>query len=106
MAHRTDNDKLAETGRGFVTWGLVGLVAFGAIFELFIFGSMGWLGNLLVPGAMIAAGAYLLLRNRHGSAMLVTNGSKSKRMTGPSAEVEPSLKRKIDEALAEEDQTV
>lgn len=106
MARRTDNTKLAQTGRGFVIWGLVGLIVLGAVFELFIFGGMGWLGNLLIPGAMIAAGVYLLMRNHSRSPVLVTNGSKTKRMTGPSAEVEPNLKRKIDEALAEEDQTV
>ncbi|MFN8375452.1 MAG: hypothetical protein U0694_21570 [Anaerolineae bacterium] len=115
MSNRTGDNNLAKVARGFITWGLAGLVGLGALFELFIFGSLGWLGSIAVPGAMIAAGAYLLMRNRSGgfSSPLADVSSKAKRISssrldrGPSADINPELKRKIEDALAdEEEQTI
>ncbi len=112
MSQRTGDNNLAKVGRGFVTWGLVGLVALGTLFELFIFGSIGWLGSLLVPAAMILGGIYLLTRGRGSSPSIYINNKvkrSSERMSsGPSADINPELKRKIDAALAdqEEEQTM
>jgi hypothetical protein len=114
MSGRTGDENLRKTGRGFVTWGSVGLISLMALFELFIFGSAGWLGSILVPGAMIAGGLYMLTRNRGERPSLPLNDYKIKRSSarmssaGPSAEISPDLKRKIEEALAddEEEQTI
>jgi hypothetical protein len=111
MSGRTGDENLRKTGRGFVTWGSIGLFGLMALFELFIFGSMGWLGSVLIPGAMIAAGAYMLTRNRGERLSLPLNDkvkrSSARMSSEPSADINPDLKRKIEQALAdEEEQTI
>ncbi|NWF69322.1 MAG: hypothetical protein HXY40_09560 [Chloroflexi bacterium] len=103
MAARSDNDRIGQRGRGFVAWGLIGLVGLGALFELVIWGDFGSLTNIVLPLLMIGVGVYLLLRR--GTLPMLMNDEKPK-MSGPSADITPNLKRKIDEALKEEDQTV
>jgi hypothetical protein len=53
------------------TWiGLVLFAAFGAFFQFFVFGNMGgtWIGQWLLPLALIAAGVALLYARRQRSA--------------------------------------
>jgi hypothetical protein len=82
------------------------------MFEFLIFGGIGGIFGSLWPLLIIGAGAYLLTRNcegRLGNRKLLLD-DKPKRASkvpppkyaGPSAEIDPELRRKIDAALADE----
>lgn len=70
MGARNHNPQQIKTGRGFVTFGLIGFVVAAAFFELLIFGDNAAVGRWLVPGLLIVAGAYMLFFRRSSSASL------------------------------------
>ena len=92
---RTGSDKEVASGRSLVTGSLIGTLVFGVFFELLIFRSGGALANILLPVILIAIGGYLLLRR----SPVGLNGDKRKHIDP--AQINPELKRKIDEALTE-----
>ena len=118
MGRRTDSEGTYRTGRGFVQWGLVAFLIFGSFFEIFIFGGFG-VGKYALPVALIIVGAWLLLRPR-GTTRFSSNGRKSKREEDPffvgapsprprgghSPSAGDSLRKRIDEALAEDDESL
>jgi hypothetical protein len=67
---RTGDRELAETGRYFMIFGLLGFVVLGVFFELFIFNTFGWLGKIVLPLLLIAFGVWLLSRDRSGVVLL------------------------------------
>ncbi|MDX1994887.1 MAG: hypothetical protein SF029_21060 [bacterium] len=116
---RTDNQSEIRTGRGMMTYGLMALAGLWLLFEVFIFGSLfGGLTGWLLPLAMLAGGWYLL-RSKHDSAPSATTTTYKhknlevpdmpKRKNEADAEINgadyisPNLRRRIDEALAEDD---
>jgi hypothetical protein len=111
---RNGSDGEVKTGRGMVRYGLMGFAGLALLFELLIFGGLfGGLTGLLWPLALVAGGAYLLMNYRKGgtgtvapSKRKVASPEKPKRNIeqddGPSAEIDPELRRKIDAALAED----
>lgn len=60
----SDSERLRREGSRTAAIGLALFVAFGALFELFIFRGLAGtlLGSLLIPALLIGAGVYLLLR--------------------------------------------
>jgi hypothetical protein len=69
QGNRADNDELRENGRRTATAGLLMLLAFGAFFELFIFGGFagaGIVGRIVLPLAAVAVGVWLLYRRDEG----------------------------------------
>ena len=108
VGRRTANENTYHAGGNFVKFGLIGFIGFWALFELFIFGGSIGLLATLVPLALIAAGGYLLLRRNTDTAAW---SKPKKRKTAPyqgnytsAADINPELRRKIDEALAEPDE--
>lgn len=105
FGRRTGQNHLATQGGRILMIGAVLLAVFAVFFELIIFGgNAGILGSSLwrygLPVLLIAIGALMLLRRRERYAPL----PKVKRTySGPSAQIDPSLKRKIDQALEEDD---
>jgi hypothetical protein len=101
VGQRTNNDQNRTVGRGMVTWSLVGLVVMGALFEGLIFrGAGNGITDWILPIALIGLGAFMLFRNHSENGVL---SEKPKNM--PSADINPNLRRKIDEAISE-DQTI
>lgn len=109
MGRRQGNRKTDATGRGFVRWGLTAFLIMGAIFELFIFDNLG-IGKMLLPLALILFGVWMLMGGSRRQRPVVEDEdfafesapfSNDKRKTRMSASDE--LRRKIDIALAEED---
>lgn len=69
QGNRADSDELRENGRRAATAGLIMLLAFGAFFELFVFGGFagaGFVGRIVLPLAAVAAGVWLLYRRDDG----------------------------------------
>lgn len=63
--NRSDDDELRENGRKTAYGGLTMLLAFGAFFELFVFGGFagaGFAGQIVLPLAAVAVGIWLLQR--------------------------------------------
>jgi hypothetical protein len=117
MGQRANEENTYNVGRGFVRWGGGAFVAGAALFELMIFGGGGLLGGLALPLVLIALGAFMLMRP--GSQNSIRNfkikneglftgavnvNGRSRYNGGPSATVDPELQRKINAALAEDDE--
>ncbi len=104
---RTGSKGEVTTGQGMIRYGLIAFATFAFFFEFLIFGIGGML-SWLWPLLFIGGGAYLLLRdndNLKDRARHLTVPEKAKpkpKHDGPSAEISPELRRKIDEALAED----
>jgi hypothetical protein len=112
MGRRTGNQGTYRTGQGFVRYSGIAFISLAALFELFIFNEGGFLGNIVVPLVLIAAGVFLLSQRR-------TRGMHEKpkndiAFTGPAvvgtrarngsgALMGDRLRREIDAALAEDD---
>jgi hypothetical protein len=121
MGRRTQSRKTYRSGVGFVRWGMIAFAVFAGFFELFVFGDFGF-ARYLIPVALILAGGWMLLRGQRGG-----EGGGSPRMPGrkrkpvdyadePLLSEDPvvlprrhvprasdDLRRKIDLALAEDD---
>lgn len=109
MGRRQGDRKVNATGRGFVRWGLIGFLAMGAIFELFIFDNMPF-GRYLLPIALILFGVWMLRggalgrrepRYEDAGDPFTPAPREGKRKNRTSASDE--LRRQIDIALAEDD---
>jgi len=97
--NRTDNPNSVKSGRNLVVIGVVLLAAFGVFFELILFrGVEGRMVNVVVAALMIAGGGFMLLRARRAQPELPFNGPAKRKND---ADVDPELKRKIEDALAE-----
>jgi hypothetical protein len=110
MGSRNNHDQTFKNGQKVAQIGLVLLVVFGAFFELLIFDRFGISFSHLFPLLLIGGGVLLLFRDRllptpssdaKPKNDFATNG-KPKNDYNP-AQVNPSLQRKIDEAIAEDD---
>ncbi len=67
LGRRTGDESTRGAGRNFVTWGGIAFLAFGAFFEIFIFGGFGLSRHLLpvlLPALLILVGAWLLLKGQ------------------------------------------
>ncbi|MCA9910628.1 MAG: hypothetical protein KC519_18360, partial [Anaerolineae bacterium] len=96
--NRTDNANSVRTGRNLAFIGMVLLAAFGVFFELIAFNHVdGRLVNAVVAVLMIGGGGFLLLRARNSDDPALPRRGKRKN----DADIQPELKRKIEEALAE-----
>ena len=96
--NRTDNANNVRAGRNLAFIGMVLLAAFGVFFELIAFNNVdGRLVNAVVAVLMIGGGGFLLLRARNSDDPALPRRSKRKN----DADIQPELKRKIEEALAE-----
>ncbi len=95
---RSNNRGNIETGKGMVRYGLMALAGLAFLFEFLIFGG---LSGVLWPLVLMGGGYYLLRQNRTESEP-VKNTSKRK-YAEPSADINPDLKRKIEDVLAEDD---
>lgn len=112
MSSRTGDENMSRTGRGLVRWGGVAFVIAAVLFELVIFNDGGVLGSLALPLVLIGIGVFMLFGNRArnkakndapvfvGPRVVGVNG---KPKNGYSSAVNGDLQRKIDAALAEED---
>ena len=97
--NRTDNANSIKSGRNMVGIGVLLLAAFGVFFELIIFrGTDGRVVNVVVAALMIAGGGFMLWRARTARPALSSSG-KDKRKND--ADIQPELKRKIEEAMTE-----
>jgi hypothetical protein len=119
---RKDNPNTYKTGRGMVYWGGLAFLLVAALFELTIFNRSGFLSNILLPLLLIGAGAVMLFRGNLNLPGLNSDKDKRKhdetpvftgarvvnvpayRANGHAPEVSSELQRKIDQALAEDDQ--
>ncbi len=113
------NNPERKTGRTMVTLGLVGFVVLSALFEILIFNNFfGGISSYVWPVVLIGLGFLLLYRDRlpiigsRSASEKPKNGTASaQRLNGTSAQasaasvVDPDLRRKIDEALAEDEET-
>jgi hypothetical protein len=113
MGWRANNARQRDDGRKLVLGSLVATAIFFAIFEGLIFNNIfSW--NLL-PVALIGVGAFLLFRDRFMPAPRKAKfaaAEKPKHIPTPAApvngkprsaaDIDPELRRKIDEALGEE----
>lgn len=108
MSSRFGDENLEKVGRGLVRWGGFAFLGSAAFFELIIQGGGGILGGLAAPVLLILAGAALLFGKGLGGARKVKNDTYVYRPTKAkytvSAAVNEDLQRKIDAALAEEDE--
>ena len=104
IGRRTESAETYRVGNGFVKWGLVTFIGFWALFEILIFGSSNTLITTWLPLIFIGAGILMLFQR--GTINL---GGSKKKKTGQSsngyhaADINPDLRRKIDEALADQD---
>jgi hypothetical protein len=109
FGERTGNEGSIKAGRGMVFGGIIGFLAFAAFFELFIFGDgMGGAENVFIPLLLIGAGVFLLFGGSRRSLRDETDKMKNelpqiKSKHANPADVNPALRRKIDEALAEDE---
>ncbi len=116
VGSRGGDDRFMSSGYRLIAVGAGLLVVFGLFFELLIFGDTpAWfdgVSRFILPLALIGGGALLLLRRGlpTGDNMAELpkrkhspNGRYTQKYPGPSAEVSPSLKRKLDEALEDEE---
>ncbi|MEQ8677075.1 MAG: hypothetical protein RLP44_14535 [Aggregatilineales bacterium] len=116
LGRRTGSHGELDAGRMMVRGGLFAFAAFAFLFEFVIFGGgFGLFGGLLLPIALIIAGALMWKRGgnhhyRSEKAKNVTYGEKSKRKNRENghhngytpAIINEELQRRIDEALAED----
>lgn len=107
VGRRTENRSLYETGNGFVKWGLMAFIGMWLLFEGLLFGGNNALISVLLPIVLIGAGVLMLFGR---GAISLGDGKKKKnesyRSGGSShnaADINPDLQRKIDAALAEEE---
>jgi len=65
LGNRTEKSEPAQVGRAMITGGLIGFVALGALFELFIFNGVG-MGIIapMIPLVMIGAGLFMIFRTQ------------------------------------------
>lgn len=63
MGRRMGKSGSYKTGRGFVTAGLIGFLAFGSFFEVLVFGGFS-IGRYILPAALILIGFYMLRGGR------------------------------------------
>jgi hypothetical protein len=116
MGQRTGDKGTHDAGRGLVKWGGVAFLVAAAFFELVLFGGGGFLGGLAVPVLLIGLGV-LMLVGRSSSARIASKAKHDDYVfSGPrvidmkpknnmyTSGVSDDLQRKIDEALAEEDE--
>lgn len=109
IGRRTHNENTYLTGNGFVKWGFISFVALWALFEGFLFGGSSALLTTWLPLALIAGGIYMLFHR--GTIRTGINQQKKKKVViqhpdhpSSTADINPELRRKIDEALAEPDE--
>lgn len=124
QGERTGSDEEANTGRHMVRYSLMAFAGFALFFEVLIFGSIfSGLMGILLPLALLGGGIHLIMKNNHDAVdefdapVKVKNDlSKHKRKhdnddsrpfeEGPSPEIDPELRRKINEALADDDSDI
>jgi hypothetical protein len=113
IGRRTENTSTYHAGRGFVNWGGMAFLVLAALFELVIFSPGGIFGKILLPLLLVGLGAFLLTRgNKDGSSLKRKNEDAA--FTGPAVvgrristsytSASDDLRRRIDEALAEDDE--
>lgn len=106
------DEKLMRSGKQTARTGLYMLVGFGLMFELLIFGGLGFLDSALLPAILIGAGLYLMYANdkvRVNLDILTNNKRKGKPKNDFRDEntgIDPDLRSRMDEALAEEEHSV
>ena len=104
IGRRTDNRSTFEVGNGFVKWGSIGFIGLWILFEFFLFGGQSALMNILLPLALIGAGALLLLRSRTPEhATMEKPKTDGKARNGCRKSYSEDLQDQIDAALAEPD---
>lgn len=114
MGQRTGDRGTYNTGGGFVRFGGVAFLIMAAMFELVIFGGGGFLGGLALPLLLIGLGGLMLFRGsipglggakaKHDDLPL-TRGARLVTINGTGSRyADPELQRKIDAALAEDDE--
>jgi hypothetical protein len=118
MGNRTGDQNVHNTGRGLVRWGGVAFIVAAALFELLIFNGGGFLGSLALPILLVGLGAWMLFgKGIRGSGIrnfgkpkndeFVFNGPRvvtTRPRYGSSSVINEDLQRKIDAALAEDDE--
>ena len=108
-----------STGRGMIRYGLITLVSFAILFEVFIFQNVfGGLTEYILPLVLIGVGVlFLNKRNEHSSHKSKNivkrkhytknknddNSDPYKRLYDPSPEVNPELQRKINEVIGDDE---
>lgn len=109
---RNRNKSEVKTGEGMVRYGLMAFAGLALLFEVFIFGLGGLFGSLW-PLLLLGGGAYLLMKNQNTTTSTTVKPKREVRIAdkpkrsyddGPSAEINPELRRKIEAALAEDDE--
>jgi len=110
-ARRSRNSQDLKTGSEMVRWSVIAFVGSMIVFEMFIFGGNFSLTRFLIPASLAAGGAYLLFNNKNGEKpkrntidAVPAPPRKIKNSDGSinAAEINPELRRKIDEALRED----
>lgn len=101
IGRRTQNASTYATGNNFVKFGLMAFVGFWVFFELLIFGGRGSMASTLVPLVLIAAGVYMLFRRGSASETLKKKKNTREEESYNAADINPSLRRQIDEVLSE-----
>jgi len=114
MGSRTGDHHVHNIGRGLVRWGGIAFIVAAAIFELFLFNGGGFLGSLALPALLIGLSVLMLFnrgfRGSTGKAKndeFVFTGPRvvgTKPRYGYSSVINEDLQRKIDAALAEDDE--
>lgn len=115
---RTEDREEVRTGRGMVTFATIGLVVMWVVFEVFIFGSvLGGLSGWLIPALMVAAGLFLLNRGassqddvddampemKHKNLAMHEAPAEKPKNDRVGLYTDDALRRRIDAALAEDD---
>ncbi|MBK8020277.1 MAG: hypothetical protein IPK19_02345 [Chloroflexi bacterium] len=103
---RNNNPNETKTGRQMLQWSVIAFVIGLVFFEMFIFGGNMNLTRYLIPVALVAVGGYLLLTRRGDTEKakreVVPPPSPPKAKSVNPADINPELRRKIDEAIAED----
>jgi hypothetical protein len=118
LGRRTQNRGTHTTGLGFVRWGMIAFLIFGAFFEIFIFSGFD-IGGYILPAILILLGARMLLRSSRRSEaqrkaktgdlalddddLMFSGGPVVRPRSGFAPSASEELRRKIDLALMEED---
>jgi len=108
-----------STGRGMIRYGLITLASFAILFEVFIFQNVfGGLTEYLLPLMLIGAGVLFLNkrndRNSEQSKHIIKrkhytknkndhNDDPYKRLYDPSPDINPDLKRRINEVIGNDE---
>lgn len=108
FGRRTQSENEISVGRNMTRFSLVGFAGLALLFELFIFGNvLTGLTGILITLALLAGGVYLLRRSDSDDAPAKLKNEdlveKPKNRYEPTPEINPELRRKIDAALAEDD---